>query len=294
MSSIHLLETALDLDTALRTAREAVGGAHAALDHLQALLADQQAQLQHALADAADAQALAGYDRTLLQQFFTTPYVLLPNGVQRWLLVVPRFVGLRAGWPITITDAYAVYEVSRWTELLAPTPAWLREQLGLGTPPFQAIIDGLDLQITSGDPQQAYTLLGGSKSFSRRQGDVLRLRPASRITVLRRLIREAGVLPFAAAPVPESLRRPSAVARDAAGVPLLQLRPYQQTTYAELLARGAATLIARPQLGKSYVVLQALADVAGPKLLVAPGAASWRSGRPVASCTLRPRPPPRW
>ncbi len=56
--------------------------------------------------------------------------MLRPLGQGHYELIVPRFFGLRAGWPVRETESYSIYEVSRFTHLLDPLPAWLCQERG--------------------------------------------------------------------------------------------------------------------------------------------------------------------
>ena len=86
-------------------------------------------------------------------------------------------------------------------------PEWLAAELDFPTPSIRAIVEGLQLTVLDGDPAQVAQQLGGQKTISKRQGNVLSIRPGSRIAVLRQIIREYGFPPFAPIPVPTSLQR---------------------------------------------------------------------------------------
>lgn len=54
------------------------------------------------------------------------------------------------------------------------------------------------------------------------------------------------------------------------GTPLLTLRPYQEAAYARFLDTGAVCVLGKPQTGKPYLALKALAELTGPKLVLVP------------------------
>lgn len=259
-----------------------VAAAKTAMDtYLARLEAERRAFLEEAAAAAAAHARLWGdYDPELLQQFFDEPYVVRPLGDGQYELIVPRFLPLRAGWPLRQTASYTIFQVSKFLHFLSPAPEWLAEQLGFGAPSFQAVLDGLDLTITDGDAATVYRQLGGHATIARRVGQRLTLRPASRFHVIRKIIREEGFLPYAPAPVPIELQREPAIAHDEAGRPALALRPHQNKSYQQFLELGAVSVYAAPQQGKSYLGAFACAALRGPKLILVPRKAladQWRA-----------------
>ena len=258
------------LPAIIERTQTAVAAAQAGLADLTEAVRRSEEALRVALEQAARAAAFAAFDPDLLQQFLAKPYLVRPLGGGRYELIVPRFLGLRAGWPLRETDGYAIYEVSRLLHMLAPLPDWLARELGIGAPSFQAVLDGLDLVVTDGDAADVAARLDKG-AIARRSGNRLTLRPASRFAVVRRIIREEGFLPFAPAPIPASLRRPRQVAQvEATGQPAYTLRPYQVRAYEEFLTLGAIAVFARPQTGKTFLALEALASLTGPKLVLCP------------------------
>lgn len=276
------------LDAAVTRARESLARAEHDLDTLARAAADQEGALRAALAGAARTAGLAAYDPALLEAFFARPYLVQPVAPGVFDLIVPRFVGLRAGWPVRETETYAVYRVTRLTQLLAPLPAPLAGELGFGPPDFRAILEGLALTVTEGDAAAVGRALGGARHIARRAGNTLWLRPASRFQVLRQIIREQGFLPYEPAPVPATLRRPPALARDEEGAPALALRPHQQAAWERFLALGAVSLLAPPQTGKTMVALMACAALAGRKLILVPRRALAEQWRARLDLTLDP------
>jgi hypothetical protein len=227
--------------------------------------------LKAAMCEAQRAAALVGsFDELALQEFLTKPYLVRPLGNGQYELIVPRFIGFRAGWPVRHDGPYTVYLVSRFINMLAPLPDWLAGELGFAAPSFGAALDGNVLTVTRGDAAAVMEKLGGAKAIARREGNRLILRPASRFDILRRIIREEGFLPFTPMPVPEDLLRTSLVARGDHGEPAFRLRAHQMSDYQKFMQSSAVSVFAYPQTGKSYLPLQAFADLKGPKLILCP------------------------
>src|SRR5512136_718273 len=206
------------------------------LDHLRRQLADVAQQTQRAA-------FLAQYDQVALQEFFTKPYVVRPMGTDEFELIVPKFIGSLGGWPVRTDGAFLIFRVSRFIHLINPLPAWLADELGYKATPFHAVIDGNTLVVDRGDPQAVYDALSETRAVTRRDGNRLVFRPASRFDLIRQIIRQYGFLPYTPQPVHADLRRSSKVN--------FELRPYQRKAYEYFLETGAISLFVYPQLGKS-------------------------------------------
>lgn len=251
---------------------ESVARALADLNALAATASQAQASLQQAMREAQRAAAL--------REFLAKPYLVRPLGNGQYELIVPRFIGFRAGWPVRHDGAYTVYRVSRFIHMLSPLPDWLASELGLGAPAFRGTLEDNVLTVTQGDAAAVAERLGGSKAIVRREGNRLYLRPASRFDILRAIIREEGFLPYEPRPVSANLRRTPETAQDERGRPAFVLRPHQQRDYDRFLETSAVSVFSRPQTGKSYLPLQACAELKGPKLVLCPRrtlAEQWRA-----------------
>ena len=258
------------LASVLSCVDESVARAFADLGALQTAATAAQASLQQAMREAQRAAALVDFDDAALQEFLTKPYLVRPLGGSQYELIVPRFIGFRAGWPVRHEGPYTVFLVSKFINLLAPLPDWLAGELGFAAPSFGAELDGNILTVTGGDPAAVMDKLGGAKVVARREGNRLFLRPASRFDILRRIIREEGFLPYTPQPISADLRRESQIARDDKGKPAFTLRPHQARDYQRFMESGAVSVFSFPQTGKSYLSLQAFADLKGPKLILCP------------------------
>jgi hypothetical protein len=264
------MTTTTNLALALTNVDDSVAKAFADLGALAESARHAQDSLQHAMREAQRAAALVDFDDKALQEFLVKPYLVRALGNGQFELIVPRFIGFRAGWPVRHDGPYTVYLVSKFINMLAPLPDWLAGELGFAAPSFGAALDGNTLTITRGDPAVVMEKLGGAKAIARREGNRLILRPASRFDILRRIIREEGFLPYTPQPVPADLRRESQAAHDDRGKPAFTLRPHQAQDYQRFMETGAVSVFAYPQTGKSYLPLQAFADLKGPKLILCP------------------------
>ncbi|CAG0983355.1 hypothetical protein ARNL5_02657 [Anaerolineae bacterium] len=208
------------------------------------------------------ATALTHFDQDALRAFFAKPYLVRPLGVDEYELIVPKFIGALGGWPVRTDGAFLIFHVNRFINLINPVPSWLANELGYKAVPFHATLDGNTLLIDRGDPQAAYDALSETRAVTRREGDRLFFRPANRLEVIRQIIRRYGFLPYTPQPVPAELQREGKVT--------FTLRPHQRRSYEYFLETSAISLFVYPQMGKSFVALQAMADLVGPKLVLVP------------------------
>ena len=165
------------------------------LDELRRNLAEVAQQTQRAA-------FLAQYNPDDLHEFFAKPYVVRPVGADEFELIVPKFIGSLGGWPVRTDGAFLIFRVSRFINLINPLPDWLAQELGYQASPFHGVLEGNALVIDRGDPQAVVEALGGSRSITRREGNRLFFRPASRFDLIRQIIRQYGFLPFTLQPVP--------------------------------------------------------------------------------------------
>lgn len=258
----------MKIDGILAQAQEATDAALAQLHALESAAGEARAHLTTALLANQRLAGLSGLDSSALQDFLEKPYLTRPLGGGRYELIVPTFIGFRAGWPVRHQGPYSVFEVSRFIHFLNPLPNWLAAELEFGAPSFKGVLDGNALVVTSGDPAAVAAKLG--KAVSRREGNRVYLKPISRFEVLRRIIREEGFLPYSPEPIPPDLLRQPELAKTDSGAPALVLRAHQARDYQRFLETGAVAIFAFPQTGKSFIPLMAAAALKGRKLFLAP------------------------
>ena len=261
-----------DLAIELNQAHASSAQALADLDQLARAVDRSRDSLRTALLDAQRSAFLAQYDPDALGEFFAKPYVVRPLAADEFELIVPKFIGSLGGWPVRTDGAFLIFRVSRFINLINPLPDWLAQELGYEASPVSAVIDGNALIVTRGNAQAVFDSVGGSRAITRREGNRLFFKPANRFELIRQIIRQYGFLPYTPQPVPAELRR--------TGKTTFTLRPHQRKAYEYFLETGAISLFVYPQMGKSFVALQAMADLVGPKLVLVPRrslADQWRA-----------------
>ena len=248
------------------------------LDRLQSAAAAARESLAETFRQIARTAALTGFDQDQLQAFLERPYILVRND-ERLLLYVPRFLNVHVGgWLVRHEGAYSLFEVSRMAHLISPLPDFLARELGYGEPSFAAHFEGEALVVERGDTADLARRLGSA--VRRVRPDRLDVRPGRITDVYRRLIREEGLIPFAPRPLPAHLLRDPLVRRDEAGHRAYTLRAHQADGFQRFLEAGSVLVTAYPQTGKTFLCLEALACLQGPKLIAVPSRAlveQWRA-----------------
>ena len=248
------------------------------LDRLQAAATAARDSLAESFRQIARTAALTGFDQEQLQAFLERPYAVVRQG-ERLLLYVPRFLNIHiGGWLVRHEGAYSVFEVSRMAHLISPLPEFLARELGYGEPSVDAHFEGDTLVIRRGDAAALAQRLG--TAVRRVRAGVVELRPGRITEVYRRLIREEGLIPFAPRSIPTPLRREPLVRRDEDGHRAYTLRAHQEAGFRRFLETGSVLVTAYPQTGKTFLCLEALASLKGPKLIAVPSRAlveQWRA-----------------
>lgn len=231
---------------------------------VKAAEAETRSKLQSLLRLAGANTVISDIDPSELVRFASRPHLVRPLGRgKRWEVYVPKLFRLdNVGWPTREEGEYAVYLVSPFVATIVPIASEIREVIPeLETADFAAHVEGLDLVVDSGDPDEVAQKIGGGKVIVGRKGQRLRLKAQARFNVLCDLIR-MGVLPWAPNPVPASLRRKPQVA--------FELRDYQAADYETFLEHSAIGLFAYGGTGKTFFGMYALAEIIGPKVVFAP------------------------
>ncbi len=279
----------ISLGDNLTRLRQSSSALQADLDSVIVAVTEQRRKLVRAVNESERDADFSKFDREQLQAFLDKPYLLqkMSGPAEQWRLIVPRFYGFQGGWLDHHEGNYSVYIVSRFAHLLSPVPDWVATELEFSQPQFDAQLTDNVLIVTAGDAAAVFEKLGGSTKIARRDGNKLYLRPASRFEILRRILRE-GILPFTPAPVaPDDLRPAEIAITDKR--PAFSLRPHQRKTYEQFLSLGSALLVPKPQTGKTFVCLQALAELKGQKLIMAPSNQLLLQWKERCSLFLTPR-----
>ncbi|MFQ6095884.1 MAG: DEAD/DEAH box helicase [Candidatus Bathyarchaeia archaeon] len=192
------------------------------------------------------------------QGFCEKPYLILSEK-DHFLLIVPRWVPIHAGWLVQQTEGYNVYRVDHYAVWAGLVPKMVLEELEF-KPKFETLrLVGQHLVGSEGEVQDAWTRY--KRDLLRRErGRGIRIKRGRLFSLACKLIRD-GVIPFQARPVKTINRWRTDIT----------LRPYQEEALRFWLDRGSMVLIWPFGAGKTILAVKAIAAVSGPTLIVTPG-----------------------
>ncbi len=221
-----------------------------------------QAEGDKALSETADfleKKLGKSVERDKFLAFFKKPYAIIPNGKNRVLVAVPKFVqGFQVGWLWKETDSFFLYQFDQYSAWLGEAPADLMDAIDFEKG-FELKVSGNTIQF---DPSQRDAIkkkLGAHlKQVDENSGVILR---GHAFDVIAETIK-AGCLPFAATPVlKDDLRVPSGK---------IALRGYQEPVKNEFLRTGAVGAFQPTGAGKSFISLYLLDIIKGRKCIIVP------------------------
>lgn len=191
--------------------------------------------------------------------FFKKPYAVIPNGKNKVLVAVPKFVqGFQVGWLWKETDSFFIYQFDQYSSWLGEAPSDLMDAIDFERG-FELKVSGNTISF---DPSQR-------DAIKKKLGYHLKQVDETSATIVKGhafdVIAEtikAGCLPFAATPVSkEDLRAPSGK---------IQLRPYQDKVRKKFIETGAVGAFQPTGAGKSFISLYLLDIIKGSKCIIVP------------------------
>ena len=199
------------------------------------------------------------YSRSVeFQGFCTRPYLILPEK-DHFLLIVPRWVPIHAGWLIMQTEGYNVYRLDHYAVWAGLVPKEILQELDF-KPRFETLrLVGQHLVGSETEVQDAWTRYK-SDLLRREKGRGIRVKSGRLFSLACKLIRD-GVIPFQARPVKVLNRWSTDV----------KLRSYQEEALKFWLEHGFMVLIWPFGAGKTFLAIKAIAAVSGSTLIVTPG-----------------------
>lgn len=198
-------------------------------------------------------------DSDTFVKFFRRPYAVIPNGKNRALIAVPKFVqDFSVGWLWKETESFYVYQLDQYSAWLGDIPHDLKDALEL-KPLLQATVEG-DRVIF--DPKM-------KDAVRHRLGDFVRVTSSNDAVIVQghefdvlAEILESGWLPFRPRPVDPQDIRP--------GRSSIELRDYQKEVEEKFFKTGAVGVFHPTGAGKSFVALDIIDKLSGNKLIVVP------------------------
>jgi DNA excision repair protein ERCC-3 len=244
--------------------REEFNKALEKLDQIIASLKEQRNLIVKEFEHKLEQYRLGQLDRSLLDQFFEEPYVLIPKRQNEWYVIAPRWLNIQLGYLERSTKGYNIFVVNQYTRWFCDIPPSLQTKLRFKEGfPFK-VHDGV---LWTGPDYQDVAWQKYRKFFTRREGkDRIRIKKGYEFQIIAQMI-EDGTLPFMPTPVSSEDIRPWKIPVDLAG---LYSEPYIKQAWKEFKEKGAVGVFWPFGAGKSLFGLYACARIKGKKLVVVP------------------------
>jgi superfamily II DNA or RNA helicase len=217
------------------------------------------------------------------KDFMERPYAIIPHGEKKYLLIVPKWTGFKAGWLESQTETYYIFRVDRYAVWSGLVPDELKQDLDL-SPRYASIrlednnnggVGGYSC-LVGNEPEiedawiryREYLLRkekykGASAAVEEKEEEEQRIRIKSsvsaRFNLASKLIMD-GIIPWAGRKVEQSWKWPTDI----------QLRPYQKEAIDFFVEHGSMTLVYPFGSGKTLFGVQAISCVSGKTLVVVP------------------------
>jgi len=257
------------IEARISAVQEAISAAEEAMRDLQRRLEEQQNRLREAFQESLKKFRSVPVDMeeldSFMEEFVRRPFWVVEVGEGEWLLGIPKIFSVGYGWFIRQDGVYNIFRVNRYYDMIQPVPDFLRDELDLQRPFGQLFVDGGQLIIadpTRDDPAEVQARY--RKYLTDRpkiDEQTLRVHPDKEFDLIAAIIRD-GILPFVPHPVDPEDRI------DRHGK--FKLRDYQRRDLAQFFKYGAVGIFYFMGLGKTYVALEAMCQLRGPKLVLVP------------------------
>jgi DNA excision repair protein ERCC-3 len=247
--------------TTRQKAEEAKKRAEALLTELDRIEEQERAE-QQSLSRAADfvtREGAADIEKPDFLAFFKRPYALIPQGKNKVLVAVPKFVkGFQVGWLWKETETFYIYQFDQYSAWLGDAPADLLEAINFKKGFEVQVFD----DIVHFAPNQREAVKKKLGQHLRDVGeDSARILRGHAFDVLAETI-ENGCLPFRAQPVADADRRPVQHK--------FNLRPYQAEAAKRFLETGAIGAFHPTGAGKSFLAMHLIDTLKGEKHIIVP------------------------
>ncbi|RLE62932.1 MAG: hypothetical protein DRJ38_08715 [Thermoprotei archaeon] len=202
-----------------------------------------------------------------LLNFLEKPYLILPQR-DHFLLIVPRWIPLRAGWLISQTESYNVYRVDQYALWAGLIPEELKDEFDL-KPRFETL-RLVDTYLVGSERELEEAWRRYRPDLLRREpGRGLRVKSGRLFSLAIKLVRD-GIIPWSPRPVKARWSWKTTV----------RLRQYQEEALKFWLEHGFMVLIWPFGAGKTYLAVKAIEAVSGKTLIVIPSVSligRWKS-----------------
>jgi DNA excision repair protein ERCC-3 len=215
------------------------------------------------------------------KDFMERPYAIIPQGEKKYLLIVPKWTGFKAGWLESQTETYYIFRVDRYAAWSGLVPDELKQDLDL-SPRYASIrlednhngsgaryscLVGNETEIEDVWIRYREYLLRKEKKYDKgssseeQEEERIRIKSSvsARFNLASKLIMD-GIIPWAGRKVEQSWKWPTDI----------QLRPYQKEALDFFVEHGSMTLVHPFGSGKTLFGVHAISCVSGRTLVVVP------------------------
>lgn len=211
------------------------------------------------VADSIDNQLKNIIEKDKFIKFFEKPYVLIPQGKNKVLVAVPKFIkGFKVGWLWKEEDNFYIYQLDQYSSWLGDVPQELLDEINFKKEFSAEVIDNMVFF----EPSQKEAIKKGiGKHITEVTDTTARIIKGHEFDVIADMI-ERGNLPFKPRPVETSdLREEKSE---------YKLRDYQKVAVDRFLETGAVGLFHPTGAGKSMVSMKLLDRIKGKKIIFVP------------------------
>jgi len=211
------------------------------------------------VADSIDKSLKDSVEKDKFIKFFEKPYVLIPQGKNKVLVAVPKFIkGFQVGWLWKEDESFYIYQLDQYSSWLGDVPRELLDEINFKQEFKAEVIDNNVFF----DPSQKEAV---KKALGKHITDITetsaRIVKGHEFDLIADMI-ERGNLPFKAKKIPvEDLREEKST---------YELRDYQKVAYNKFLETGAVGLFHPTGAGKSMVAMKCIDRLKGKKLIIVP------------------------
>jgi superfamily II DNA or RNA helicase len=212
------------------------------------------------------------------KDFMERPYAAIPQGEKKYLLIVPKWTGFKAGWLESQTETFYIFRVDRYAAWAGLVPDELKQDLNLSSRYASIRLEdnysgrysclvGNESEIEDAWIRYREYLLRKEKKYNKgsssEEEEEARIRIKSsvsaRFNLALKLIMD-GIIPWTGRKVEQSWK----------WLTDIQLRPYQKKAMDFFVEHGSMTLVYPFGSGKTLFGVHAISCVSGRTLVVVP------------------------
>jgi DNA excision repair protein ERCC-3 len=228
------------------------------IDLLQEEIKNNEKDIQ-LVADSIDHSLKDIVEKDKFIKFFEKPYSIIPQGKNKILVVVPKFVkNFQVGWLFKEDETFYIYQLDQYSSWLGDVPKELLDEINFKQQFIAEVVDNMVFF----EPNQKQAIKSQlSKHLTEFTENSARIIKGHEFDLIADMI-ERGNLPFKPKPVDKlDLREEKSI---------FKLRDYQKESYKRFLETGAVGLFHPTGSGKSMISLKCLDVIKGNKLIIVP------------------------